>query len=207
MYTTRRVVVVSDRTQIGPSVDASLWQEFREDVKERKGHLRGALGDELENAIREYLRDDSTPTERRIEKRIARIEQAVGAAPTDGGVDTFDAGEHTHAPSRLDVAEKPSANAATDKKVVYLAECVRDRTGSDEPKELPRQLLVETVKDEYGFRSDTAKRYVEHLTDHFDLRGHPTADPLLVTDERYRELVEQERDQRREDAEEELADL
>jgi len=198
---------MSERVQVGARVDAQLWERFREDVQERKGQTRGVVGDELENAIREYLRDESRPVDRRVEKRLARIEEAVGAAPTDGGVDTFDADEHTHAPSRLDVTEKPPANDATDKKVAYLAECVRERTGSDDPKELPRSLLVETVKDEYGFRSDTAKRYVEHLSDQFDLRDHPTADPLLVTDERYQELVEQERNQRRDDAEAELENL
>jgi hypothetical protein len=198
---------MSDRTQIGPTVDAGLWREFRENVKERMGHTRGALGDELENAIREYIRDESRPVDRRVEKRLARIEEAVGAAPTDGGTDTVDAGEHTHAPSRLDVTEKPSANAATDKKVAYLAECIREETGSDDPQELPRSLLVDVVKDEYGFRSDTAERYVGRLVDHFDLRDHPTADPLLVSETRYREIVEQEREQRKDDVEAELETL
>jgi hypothetical protein len=194
---------VSDRTQIGPTVDAALWREFRENVKDRKGHTRGALGDELENAIREYIRDGSTPTERRIEKRIARIEQAVGAAPTDGGVDAFDSEEHTHAPSRLDVTEKPSANAATDKKVAYLTECVEEKATED-PDELPRKLLVETVKEEYGFRSDTAKRYVEHLVEEFGLVAHPEIDGMLVSAEKKDTLVEQRREEIKEQAEEKL---
>ena len=197
---------MSNREKIGPRVDAQLWQQFREDVQERKGQTRGVIGDELENAIREYLRDDDRPVDRRIEKRIARIEEAVGAAPTDGGVDTFDRDEHTHAPSRLNVTEKPSANAATDKKVAYLAKTIRDEH-SGEFKEIPRRVLVETVKDEYAFRSDTAKRYVERLVDHFDLYDHPKVDGILVTDARRQEIIEQQREQAREHAETELENL
>lgn len=194
---------MSDRTQIGPTVDAALWREFRENVKDRKGHTRGALGDELENAIREYIRDESRPIDRRVEKRLARIEEAVGAAPTDGGTEIFETKGHTHTPSRLDVTEKPSANAATDKKVAYLADCIKE-TATDDPQELPRKVIVETVKDEYGFRSDTAKRYVEHLIEEFGLVAHPEIDGMLVSPEKKSELVEERRKQIEEQAEQEL---
>ena len=203
VYITRQVSAVSDRTQIGPTVDAKLWQEFRENVKKRKGHTRGALGDELENAIREYVRDESRPIDRRVEKRLARIEEAVGAAPTDGGTETFETGEHTHAPSRLDVTEKPSANAATDKKVAYLTTCIEEKA-SEDPQELPRKVIVETVKDEYGFRSDTAKRYVEHLIEEFGLVAHPEIDGMLVSSEKKEALREERRKELEEQAEQEL---
>ena len=197
---------MSDREKIGPRIDTQLWQEFRNDVQERKGQTRGVLGDELENAIREYLRDEDRPIDRRIENRLSRIEQALGVGPTDGGTDTLGASEHTHAPSRLDVAEKPAANAATDKKVAYLAKTIRDEHAG-EFNEIPRTVLVETVKDEYGFRSDTAKRYVEQLVDHFDLFDHPVADGVLVTQERREELIEQQKEQTRKNADKELESL
>jgi len=89
---------VSDRKRISPRVDADLWQEFRDSVEERKGQTRGVLGDELENAIRQYLGKHESPALTRMDKRLNRIEQEIGAAPTDGGVDTLSDDEHTHAP-------------------------------------------------------------------------------------------------------------
>ena len=189
---------MSDRKKVGVRVDGSLWERFRQDVENRKGQTRGVLGDELENAIREYLHDESTPTERRIEKRIERIERAVGAAPTDGGLDTLDEPRHTHTPSRLQVDSKPSANAATEKKVAYLAECVLDKEvpNTREMTMVPRARIIEVVKDEYGFRSDTAQRYVDQLVEYFDLFEHPQNDSVLVSKEKRDELIEAEREQR-----------
>lgn len=202
---------MSDRSKVGVRVDSALWERFRENVKERKGQTRGVLGDELENAIREYLRDDSTPTEKRMEKRLARIEKAVGAATPDGGTETLPEPSHTHAPSRISAAveEKPSANAATEKKVAYLAECVLDAEvpNSRELVTVPREKLIDVVKDEYGFRSDTAKRYVERLVEYFDLREHPRADGILVSPDRYAELTEELREQERENASERMEEL
>lgn len=59
-----------------------------------------------------------------------------------------------------------------------------------EIREAPADALREVVKDEYSFRSDTAKRYVDRLEEFFGLVDHPEADPLLVTPERREELLE-----------------
>jgi len=179
---------MSDRVQVGPKVDAKLWKQLREDVKERKGGVRGNLGDALDNAIREYLRHEERPVDQRIEKRLERIEEAVGAAPTDGGTPTVPDAEHTHTRESASApepapTEKPPSNTATEKKVAWLAKCVRDDHGGDF-QEVARSMLVETVKDEYSFRSDTAKRYVTRLIDHFDLVEHPDDAERLRTRER-----------------------
>lgn len=194
---TAGVVPVSNRTQIGPSIDEDLWREFRENVKERKGKVRGVLGDELENAIRSYIRHGSDkPAADRLEEmdaRLQRIEGAVGTAATDGGTPSTD-DSHTHAPSRLDSPEKPSANESTDKKLTYLADRLVEEHGNTDGtiSMIPRFTIVDLVKDEYGFRSDTAKRYVKKLVDRFDLRRHPDGYNQLVSEERHAELVEEE---------------
>lgn len=193
---------MSERVQVGPKVDEDLWNRLREDVRERKGAVRGNLGDAIDNAIREYLRDEERPVDHRIEKRIARIEEAVGAAPTDGGTHTLPEREHTHTRTQTPT-EKPPSNTATEKKVAWLAKCVRDRHG-EEFLEIPRSELIDIVKDEYGFRSDTAKRYVEQLIDHFELVEHPQNDTILVTEERREELIEQRRERLRDEANEDL---
>jgi hypothetical protein len=130
-----------------------------------------------------------------LQDQLYRIEDALGTTPSDGGADTHSDGSHTHAPSRLEVNEKPSSNAATEKKLEYLAGCIESETAiaPDKSSMIPRSVLRETVKEEYGFRKDTAKRYVEQLVEYFDLREHPNPKfDQLVTETRFRELVEKE---------------
>ena len=202
---------MSERVKIGPRIDADLWERFRNDVQERKGQTRGVLGDELENAIRQYLRDEARPMEQEINRRLTRMEDAMGITPADGGTTPSEADGHTHAPSRVQAAadEKPAANAATEKKVQYLAERVLDEVAPDSRalQEVPRSLLVETVKDEYGFRSDTAKRYVDELVSHFDLVPHPNTDAVLVTDERRASIRDTERDEQAEQSADRMDDV
>lgn len=198
---------MSDDVQPGVRIDGDVWQEFREDVKNRRGTVRGHLKTELENAIREYLRDDASPTEQRIENRLSRIEQAVGAAATDGGVDTCDPEPHTHAPGNVTVEEKPPANAATEKKVAYLVSCLIEEAGADgEITSVARSVIRDVVKEEYGFRSDTAKRYVETLIDRLGLEESPYTENVLVSPERREELEEEYREGVRKEAEGEWED-
>jgi hypothetical protein len=72
--------------------------------------------------------------------------------------------------------------------VVWLAECIREETGGD-PEEIAKSLLREAVKDEYGFRSDTAKRYVKKLVGHFGLVEHPNNSAVLVTPEQRESII------------------
>ena len=195
------MVGVSDTVQPGTEVDAALWKQFREEVKRRRGGTRGHLRNELENAIRGYIHGgDATPGD--IDERLQRIEAAVGAAPTDGGTHAPSEQEHTH--TREPTPDtKPPSNTATEKKVAWLAKCVRDEHAGDF-QEVARPKLVSVVKDEYGFRSDTAKRYVERLVDHFGLVDHPQNDTVLVTEDRREELIAQRREELREDVDETL---
>jgi hypothetical protein len=187
------VVGVTDTVQPGTEVDAALWKQFRDEVERRRGGTRGHLRTELENAIRGYIHGgDATPAD--IDDRLQRIEAAVGAAPTDGGSPTLPERKDTHTREPTPT-ERPPSNTATEKKVTWLAECVLDREvpQTRDLMTVPRATLREVVKDEYGFRSDTAKRYVERLVDHFGLVDHPTADAILVTPEKRDELIEQRR--------------
>jgi hypothetical protein len=189
-----------ENVQPGVKIDPSVWEAFREKVKERKGGIRGHLRNEVETALRLYIADDTEVSAIQVNQRLSRIESEMGIAESDGGIDTLEAVEHTHAPS---VDEKPSANAPTDKKVAYLTACVEDEATED-PDELPKKLLVETVKEEYAFRSDTAKRYVERLIDSLGLVTHPEIDGMLVSPEKKDTLVEERREEIKTQAEQEL---
>ena len=197
------MVAVTDGVQPGTRVDEQLWEQFRNAVIERHGTWRGHGRDAVETALRLYIADENEVSAVQVNRRLGRIESELGITSADGGADTLGADPHTHAPSRLDVDERPSANAATDKKVAWLAEQV----GSN-PESIPRAKLREIVKDEYGFRRDTAKRYVERLIDHFDLVEHPTADAdVLVSTDRREELVEQRRQELEAEADAELDEV
>jgi len=189
---------VKDRVQIGPKVDGELWHKFREQVKERHGQVRGSLGDELENAIRNYIEfgPNQTTDQQLAEfnERLQRIEGAIGTAAGDGGATLSGDDSHTHAPSRVRAAatDKPAANAATEKKVAYLAAELLRSNGCDDVTELksvPKSNLQELVKEEYAFRRDTAKRYVEGIVDELGLREHPKNDRLYLSEEAHEELT------------------
>lgn len=202
---------MSERVKIGPRIDADLWERFRNDVQERKGQTRGVLGDELENAIRQYLRDEPRPVEQEINRRLTRMEDAMGITPTDGGATPSDAAGHTRAPSRVQSAAdtKPEPNAATEKKVRYLVERVADETGidADEAGMVPQKTIREIVKDEYGFRRDTAKRYVSEIIDEFGLVDHPGEYDLLVTQPKLEAIRDEQRDQQAEASDDRMDDV
>lgn len=208
------MVRVTERVQIGPTIPKPLWEKFRQRVKDRHGKVRGSLGDELENAIRMYVEHGSDKSVAgqlaEMNQRLQRLEGANGTAEADGGVDTSGPTPHAHAPSRLEVDEKPPANGPTDEKVAYLRQQVTDQTSvvADEPGMIPRRKLREVVKDEYGFRRDTAKRYVGELVDALGLVDHPDPEyDLLVTEPKREEIVAEREAERREAAAEDADEV
>jgi len=193
---------LTDTVQPGAEVDAALWRRFREAVEQQTGGVRGHLRAELETALRLYLADETEVSAIQVNNRLARIESELGIADADGGVDTFEADGHAHAPTWSDGDPKPPANAPTDKKVQYLA-------GQLAPveNEISKKALRSAVKDEYGFKSDTAKRYVELLVDHFDLVDHPEIDSLLVSQDRREEILGERRADLEAEADAELEEV
>jgi len=191
---------MSGKKQVGLRVDENLYRQFKEDVKDRRGRWNGVAGEELEKAMREYLTGPYGDSGNDIHDRLARIEEAVGIEATDGGADTVSPPEHTHTPT-----ERPDPQTATSKKVEWLAKCLENRT-TENFEEVPRWKIKDVVVDEYGFRADTAKRYVEELIDHFGLVDHPTAD-LLVTPDRREQILAERRDELSEEASETTEEL
>jgi hypothetical protein len=179
---------MTDRVQPGTEIDEEVWKEFREEVARRRGGTRGHIRNELENALRAYSQaGDATPGQ--IDARLQRIEAAVGVAPTDGGSTASEAQDtHTDDSETERLDERPRAKASRSKTIQWLVQCVND-WDSARDDELPRERVISLVKDEYEFRSDTAKMYVERVIDHFDMVEHPTAGKsIMVTKERRDEI-------------------
>jgi len=76
-----------------------------------------------------------------------------------------------------------------------------------ELQQVGESTLRDIVKDEYGFRRDTAARYVDELREWFDLREHPVADGVLVTPAEYDRVVADCRDDAADEAADQLDDL
>jgi hypothetical protein len=186
-----------EQVQPGGRVSKATYDRFREFVRRRHGSVRGNLGTELEKAMEDRMdaANNGDPIAR-IENDVATIKAMLAEGDrqvdADGGetVQTRSEPEYTH--TRGD--GKPAANAPTEKKLAYLADQL---TGSSGRLDLiPEDKLRNTVKSEYGFKSDTAKRYVDRLIEHFNLVDHPSAEAdVLVSEQRRRELLEQEADE------------
>lgn len=195
---------MTDKVQVGLRIDEDLYESFKDRVRERRGRWQGVAGDEMENAIRHYLqfgaRKPLPDQLAEFNSRLERIEGAVGTAESDGGTDTLTADSHTHTPG-TQITERPDPQAASEDKIEWLAQCVIEDVvpQSKQLESIPKQKLQETVKDEYGFRSDTAKRYVDELIDYFGLSPHPTADGIYVSEKMQAKITDRNRKQARDD--------
>lgn len=199
------VMSVSDEVQPGVKINSGIWERFREDVKSRKGAVRGHLRTELERAIQQYLDDNSDPTLERIETKVEYLASELDADMSDAPTPVQADDTHTREPPIPD--EKPAANAATGKKVRWLAGELLDAEvpQTREIRQVPKSNITELVKDRYGFRSDTAERYVDELISHFDLRAHPIAgDDVLVSPTEYNRIISQSQEQSEKQANDQL---
>jgi hypothetical protein len=104
--------MAKDKRQIGVKVDTDVWQRFRQDVMDRHGSVRGALGIELENALINYIQAEQADDQlTRIEDDVATVVSMLAEkekSELDGGSDTPTVSEDESArPRSLD---KPRAN-------------------------------------------------------------------------------------------------
>lgn len=167
---------MGDTTKIGVEIDARLWEEFRNDVENRRGRVRGVLGDEVETALRSHLYaaedGDALDHMKRIEEKL----DAAIDAEADGGT-TLSTGES----ARARESGKPPANSPREKKVRYLVDCVCDVYGvSRESGELIRDDVWRLVDREYSFEEATTEEYVGLVIEAFGAVSHPGHGNSLV---------------------------
>jgi len=184
---------VSDEVQPGTKIDADVWQAFRDEVRERHGVVRGHLKTELENALRAYA-DGPQTADADVERRLARIEAAVGVGATDGGAHPPEPSPDTDTPNGVP-DEKPHPNSGTKKKIAWLAAEYRRQYGDDNltlEKALPH-LVKKVIDQEYGFADEErTDEYVSDVLDELDLVPHPEYDHKYIPPERRDEIVQQD---------------
>ena len=201
---------MTDEKQPGVKIDADVWEQFRAEVRDRHGVVRGHLKTELENALRQYS-GEAGPTGVDIERRLARIEAEVGVEATDGGTDTSEPAECTHTPEQSLQApdDRPHPQAATKQKVNWLADRVLDAedVAQTELSMTHADTVRDVIQDEYDFKAETAADYVDKVTEALGLVEHPFNEVLFVTDDKHDELVETRREQERENARDRTEEL
>jgi hypothetical protein len=198
--------MAKDKRQIGVKVDTDVWQRFRQDVMDRHGSVRGALGIELENALINYIQAEQADDQlTRIEDDVATVVSMLAEkekSELDGGSETPTVSEDESArPRNLD---KPRANQPRKDKLDYLlTKLLRENPCDRQSGELPKDDFTEIIKTEYDFSEDTVEEYKSKLIDRLDAEEHPRHGVTVAWGERYSDIV----DDLREKADEEMDDL
>jgi len=144
------VCLVSEEgvVQPGTRIDKSVWEEFRSDVKDTHGTVRGNLRRELENALRAYIEategGDTNDRLRRLENAVERIDER-----TEDLVD----GEGAK--------KKKGSNASVGprrKKKLDAIESQIDREAGDATK-VHKSVIHKAIEDNAGTSGPTIRSY------------------------------------------------
>jgi len=197
---------MAERIQPGGRVDKEIYEQFRSFVQRHHGQVRGALGEELENAMQERMngveRGDRLT---RIEEDVATIKGIL--AESDGGQNPPDStpvpdlrSEKTHARAESADREKPAPNQPREAKVRYL----RARINDTYDGLISRPDLRNEIDQSFGFREDTIQEYVPLLIDALDAEVDPLCPDQLVA---WGRRLQKRREKARTDAWDEAADV
>jgi len=198
--------MAKDKRQIGVKVDKDVWQRFRQDVMDRHGSVRGALGIELENALINYIQAEQANDQlTRIEDDVATVVSMLAEkekSDSDGGSDTptVSGSESTRARD----LDKPRANQPRKDKLDYLlTKLLRENPCDRQSGELPKSDFTEIIQTEYDFSEGTVDEYKSKLISRLDGKEHPQHGVTVAWGERYNDIVDDLRDK----ADEEMTDL
>jgi len=139
-----------NRTQPGVRVNSALWEEFRQDVAERRGGTRGHMKTELENAIRNYIEASKGGD---LEDRIRRIENTLESL--DEGVGTL----------VDDKTRKKNKDSGVSDTVKQRVEKIGDRLEREAngTKKVHESIVNNAIEDIAGSSRPTLNRYKEML--------------------------------------------
>jgi hypothetical protein len=147
--------------QPGVRVSESLWNEFRQDVADRRGGTRGHMRTELENAIASYIEaskgGDVTDRLRRIENQLEDIDEGMG--------DLLD-GE----------GRKKNKDSAVSSTVQNRLEKIREqiKRESGDAEKVHESVVNKAIEDNAGSSRPTLERYREMLQQRHIVHEWPT---------------------------------
>jgi len=173
-----------ETTKVGVEISEKVWKQFREDVKNRRGRVRGVLGNEVEKALQKQMMategGDAIDHMKRIEDKL----DTVIEAEADGSGATVVEPSSAPAPD-----SKPKPNATRHEKVRYLI----DEMGlKPEGGSIHRDGVRNVIQEEYDFTDDTIDDYIQAIATRLDAVPDPEIDGMLIwgdeEDERYAEV-------------------
>jgi len=156
--------MVTGSKQIGVRVNESLWKEFREDVAERKGGVKGHLRTEVETALREYINASEGGD---THDRLTEIERKLEAVHTEV--------------REMDEKKKDSGvSQTTEQRLNNISDQIEDET--DGSPKVHEEVVELAIRENAGSSDPTIRRYKELLRQDEQLFNHPTNNALYFTD-------------------------
>jgi len=148
----------NNEKQIGVKVDASLWKEFRDDVKSRRGSIKGHLKTEVNNALREYIQaskgGDTHDRLVQIEKRLEEMEGTL---------------------TEIDETKKDSSLSSTmENRMAKIRETIHEE--SDGAPRIHEQVVEMAIKKHAGKSKPTIRQYKDLLQQERDVFSDPRPD-------------------------------
>ena len=156
--------MAKESKQIGVQVNASLWEEFREDVAERKGGIHGHLRAEVERAFREYINaSEGGDTHDRLKRIEGKLEDI-----------------HTDVQKVEEKKKDSELSQTTEQRVEDIENQIHEETGNS-PK-VHEEVVELAIRENAGSSDPTIRRYKELLKQDHVLFDHPTNDRRYFTD-------------------------
>ena len=156
--------MAKESKQIGVQVNESLWQEFREDVAERKGGIHGHLRAEVERAFREYINaSEGGDTHDRLKRIEGKLEEV-----------------HTDLRDSEQNKKGSGVSQTTEQRVADIEQQINEETGGS-PK-VHEEVVELAIRENAGSSDPTIRRYKELLKQDKLLFDHPVNDRRYYTD-------------------------
>jgi len=133
---------MSDRNQVQPGVriSSSVWNEFRQDIQQRKGMVRGHLKSEVENALEAYIDGshggDTNDRLRRIENHVESIRDELDSQSDDTRKKKKDSSVTSRTKKLLEAIGDQIHREAGDASTVHVSvvnQAIEDNAGSSRP--------------------------------------------------------------------------
>lgn len=155
------------RPKLQWTVPSSEWEAFKDHVHSKHGEIKGYVGQEAENAMREWIDSDDYSE---IEKRVDRLVRAAGRTPADRsqekisteapGNDGDTTKVHTRVDADLKADFKSYVDEHTDDKVgIQLSKALRERRHGGRAGRLD---------DKLSRIEDDTEQLLEHFNDNDD---------------------------------------
>lgn len=155
--------MTDQQTQPGVRVSESLWTEFRQDVLDRKGTVRGHLKSELETALREYINasdgGDTHDRLRRMENKLEDID------------------------ARLSEQREKKKDSGVSSRVENKLRDVRDQIEreTDGSPKVHDEVVELAIRENAGSSDPTLRKYKNLLKQDRELFEHPVNDSMWFT--------------------------